>query len=155
MVRRELKEISALGEYSAEAIQRETTRRGHATALPIRTNNNIIQRRRQFGGKRRIRRKDPPKGWYLTNLAEGRAELDSFDVAEGLVIKGARNVEVLNGVSFNGGLVCSWPRSRMIAKIAVNAILSHSRHFGFPDYVQFDKLFQGPRNIDALSRVLV
>jgi len=154
-VRRELKEISALGEYGAEAIQREMICRGYAAVLPIRTINNILQRRGQFDGKRRIRRKAPPKGWYLPNLAEGRAELDSFDVVEGLVIKGGRNVEVLNGISLHGGLVCSWPRSRITAKITVNAILRHWREFGFPDYVQFDNdtIFQGPRKIDTLGRV--
>lgn len=155
MVRRELKEISALGEYGAEAIQREMICRGYATVLPIRTINNILQRRGRFDGKRRIRRKAPPKGWYLPNLAEGRAELDSFDVVEGLVIKGGGNVEVLNGISLHGGLVCSWPRSRITAKIVVNAILRHWREFGFPDYIQFDNgtIFQGPRKIDALGRV--
>ena len=154
-VRRELKETSALGEYGAEAIQHEMISRGYVTALAIRTINNILQRRGQFDGKRRIRRKAPPKGWYLPELAEEQAELDSFDVVEGLVIKGGKNVEVLNGISLHGGLVCSWPRSRIVAKTTVNAILRHWREFGFPDYVQFDNdtIFQGPRKIDALGRV--
>jgi len=83
-LRKELKEISALGEYGAEAIQREMTGKGYPVVLPIRTINNILQRRGQFDGSRRIRRPAPPKGWYLPNLAEGKAELDSFDVVEGL-----------------------------------------------------------------------
>jgi hypothetical protein len=86
---------------------------------------------------------------------EGKAELDSFDVVEGLVLEGARNVEVLNGISLHGGLVCSFPRSRITAKITVNCLLSHWRDFGYPDYVQFDNdtVFQGPRKVDALGRV--
>ena len=154
-IRKELKETSALGEYGAEAIQREMTGKGFPVVVPIRTINNILQRRGQFDGKRRIRRPAPPKGWYLPNLAEGKAELDSFDVVEGLVIKGGHHVEVLNGISLHGGLVCSWPRSRITAKIVVNAILRHWREFGLPDYVQFDNgtIFQGPRKPDALGRV--
>ena len=154
-LRKELKEISALGEYGAEAIQREMTGKGYPVVLPIRTINNILQRRGQFDGSRRIRRPAPPKGWYLPNLAEGKAELDSFDVVEGLVIKGGHHVEVLNGISLHGGLVCSWPRSRITARIVANAILRHWRQFGLPDYVQFDNgtIFQGPRKPDALGRV--
>jgi transposase-like protein len=154
-IRKELKEISALGEYGAEAIHREMAQRG-CEEIPIpRTINRILDRRGQFDGKRRVRRPAPPKGWYLPKLAEGKVELDSFDGVEGLVLEGARNVEVLNGISLHGGLVCSFPRSRITAKITVNCILSHWREFGCPDYVQFDNatVFQGPRKLDALGRV--
>ena len=154
-IRKELKEVSALGEYGAEAIRREMIDRKCPRILPVRTINNILERRGQFDGKKRVRRPAPPKGWYLPNVAEGKAELDSFDIVEGLVLEGARNVEVLNGISLHGGLVCSFPRSRITAKITVNCILSHWREFGYPDYVQFDNdtVFQGPRKVDALGRV--
>lgn len=154
-IRKELKETSALGEYGADAIHREMERRD-CEEIPIpRTINRILDRRGQFDGKRRVRRPAPPKGWYLPKLAEGKAELDSFDGVEGLVLEGARNVEVLNGISLHGGLVCSFPRSRITAKITVNCLLSHWREFGYPDYVQFDNdtVFQGPRKVDALGRV--
>ena len=154
-IRKELKETSVLGEYGAEAIHREMMRRGGDEIPTLRTINRILDRRGQFDGKRRVRRPAPPKGWYLPRLADGKAELDSFDIVEGLVLEGARNVEVLNGISLHGGLACSFPRSRMTAKITVRCILSHWREFGFPDYVQFDNdtVFQGPRKVDALGRV--
>ena len=154
-IRKELKEVSALGEYGAEAIHREMTRQRCPEVPALRTINDILERRGQFDGKRRVRRPPPPKGWYLPKLAKGRAELDSFDIVEGLVIEGGKNVEVLNGISLQGGLVGSWTRSRITAKITVNCILSHWRAFGFPDYVQFDNdtVFQGPRKPDALGRV--
>lgn len=154
-IRKELKEVSALGEYGAEAIRREMIDRKCPRILPVRTINNILERRGQFDGKRRVRRPAPPKGWYLPRLCDGKAELDSFDIVEGLVLEGARNVEVLNGSSLHGGLVCSFPRSRITAKITVNCILGHWREFGFPDYVQFDNdtVFQGPRKVDVLGRV--
>ncbi len=154
-IRKRLKEVSALGEYGAEAIHREMTRQQYPEIPTLRTINYILERRGQFDGKRRVRRRPPPKGWYLPKLADGRAELDSFDIVEGLVIKGGSNVEVLNGISLHGGLVGSWTRSRITAKITVNCLMSHWRAFGFPDYVQFDNdtVFQGPRHPDALGRV--
>ncbi len=155
-IRKRLKEVSALGEYGAEAIHREMTRQQYPETPTLRTINYILERRGQFDGKRRVRRRPPPKGWYLPKLADGRAELDSFDIVEGLVIEGGSNVEVLNGISLHGGLVGSWTRSRITAKITVNCIMSHWRAFGFPDYVQFDNdtVFQGPRHPDALGRVV-
>lgn len=154
-IRKRLKEVSALGEYGGEAIHREMTRQQYPETPTLRTINYILERRGQFDGKRRVRRRPPPKGWYLPKLADGRAELDSFDIVEGLMIKGGSNVEVLNGISLHGGLVGSWTRSRITAKITVNCIMSHWRAFGFPDYVQFDNdtVFQGPRHPDALGRV--
>ncbi len=137
-IRKELKEVSALGEYGAEAIHREMTRQRCPEIPTLRTINYILERRGQFDGRRRVRRPPPSKGWYLPKLAEGKAELDSFDIVEGLVIEGGNNVEVLNGISLHGSLVGSWTRSRITAKITVNCILSHWREFGYPDYVQFD-----------------
>ena len=133
IIRKELKETSALGEYGADAIHREMVRRDCEEIPTPRTINRILDRRGQFDGKRRVRRPAPPKGWYLPRLAEGKAELDSFDIVEGLVLEGAKNVEILNGISLHGGLVCSFPRSRITAKITVNCILNHWRAFGYPD----------------------
>jgi len=154
-IRKELKESSVLGEYGADAIHREMVERRCKQIPTLRTINRILERRGQFDGRRRVRRPAPPKGWYLPTLAEGRAELDSFDIVEGLVLQGAKNVEVLNGISLHGGLVCSFPRARITAKITVNCLLQHWRPFGYPDYVQFDNdtVFQGPRKPDALGRV--
>jgi hypothetical protein len=40
-------------------------------------------------GQRRVRRLPPPRGWYLPEVAQDRAELDSFDIIEGLALHGA------------------------------------------------------------------
>lgn len=154
-IRKELKEVSALGEYGADAIRQEMARKKLRAVPAVRTINRILERRGQFDGKRRVRRPSPPKGWYLPSVATGKADLDSFDIVEGLVLQRARGVEVLNGISLHGGLVCSWPRARITAKIVVDAILNHWRTFGTPDYVQFDNdtVFQGPRKPDVLGRV--
>ena len=42
-------------------------------------------------------------------MAAAKAELDSINIVEGLVIKDGPQVEVLNVVSLHGGLVGSWP----------------------------------------------
>ena len=50
-----------------------------------------------------------PEAGICPTSPPGEAELDSFDIVEGLVIKDGPQVEVLNGVSLHGGLVVSWP----------------------------------------------
>ena len=87
-VRRELKECSPLGEFGAEAIRRELKRRRRKRVPSVRTIGRILERRGALDGRRRQRRPAPPTGWYLPRLAERKAELDSFDIVEGLVIRG-------------------------------------------------------------------
>jgi hypothetical protein len=83
--------------------------------------------------------------------------LDSFDVVEGLVIKGGPQVEVLNGVSLYGGLAAAWPMEASVtSKIVVTSLIEHWRAFGLPGYAQFDNdtIFQGPHaHPDVVGRV--
>ena len=74
-IRKELKEHSALGEFGGLAIRRELAARS-------------LERRGALDGRYRARRPAPPRGWYLPNLTDGRAELDSFDIVEGLFTEG-------------------------------------------------------------------
>ena len=155
-LRRELKETSALGEYGAAAIRWEFERRRIRPLLSTRTIGRILERRGALDGRRRVRRPAPPPGWYLPKVAARRAELDSFDIVEGLVIRGGMNVEVLNGISLHGGLPTSWPKGAITAKIVVKALLEHWRRHGLPSYVQFDNdtVFQGAHHHpDTMGRV--
>jgi len=156
-LRRELKETSALGEFGAAAILRELEKR-RIKALPsLRTLGRILERRGALDGRKRTRRAAPPRGWYLPDVAAARAELDSFDIVEGLVIKGGFHLEILNGSSLHGGLVASWPRAKITAKTVLNALLEHWRQFGLPAYAQFDNdtVFQGPHHHpDSIGRVI-
>ena len=155
-LRRELKETSALGEYGAVAIRWEFERRRIRPLLSTRTIGRILERRGALDGRRRVRRPAPPPGWYLPKVAARRAELDSFDIVEGLVIRGGMNVEVLNGISLHGGLPASWPKGAITAKIVVKALLEHWRRHGLPSYVQFDNdtVFQGAHHHpDTIGRV--
>ena len=82
----------------------------------------------------------------MPDLAQAAAELDSFDLVEGLVIKDGPQVAVLNGVSLHGGLVASWPVADAVtARFVTDALIAHWKDFGRPVYAQFDNdpIFQG------------
>ena len=157
VLRRELKETSALGEYGARAIYRELATRGHGLVPAVRTIGRILERRGVLDAGRRMRRPPPPPGWYLPDVGAGRAELDSFDTVEGLTFEGGMRLEVLNVVSLHGGLPGSWPQLLVTAKTAVEALVEHWREFGLPTYAQFDNdtVFQGSHHgQDSLGRVV-
>jgi transposase len=156
-VRRELKEKSALGEYGAAAILAELAKRRRGPLPSTRTIGRILERRGALDERQRVRRPPPPRGWYLPKLADRKSELDSFDIVEGLVIRGGLSIEVLNGISLHGGLVASWPKAQITAKITVQALLEHWRRHGLPMYAQFDNdtIFQGAHHYrDTIGRVI-
>jgi putative transposase len=161
--RKRLAERSDLGEHGAEAIRRELARLKVKVVPSVRTIGRILLRRGALDGRRRIRRPPPPPGWYLPGLAARRAELDSFDAVEGLVIRGVPGgrgpvgVEVFNGVSLHGGLVGSWPGTGVTAVNVAEALVAHWRAFGLPAYAQFDNAptFAGsPAKPDTFGRVI-
>lgn len=95
-------------------------------------------------------------------MAAGRAEVGRIDIVEGLVIRGRDGkrpvgVEVLNGVSLHGGLVCSWPGGGATAKNTVDSLLGHWRAPELPARVQFDNdpVFAGAHaRPDTFGRVI-
>jgi hypothetical protein len=152
-----LKDTSDLGEFGAAAIHRTLQDFGTRPLPSVRTIGRILERRGALDGRKRRRRPAPPPGWYLPDVAAGRAELDSFDIVEGLVIKGGTDVEVLNGISLHGGLVASWPMTGVTAQTTVQALTEHWRQVGLPAYAQFDNdtIFQGPHQYsDVVGRVM-
>jgi transposase len=155
-IRDELRNRSDLGEYGAQAI-RDALQKRKIDPLPsLSTINRILDRRGALDASHRVRRPAPPPGWYLPDLAAGHTELDSFDIVEGLVIKGGIHVEVLNATSLHGGLVASWPNSLITSAITVASLIEHWRQFGLPGYAQFDNdpIFHGPHiREDSIGRV--
>jgi len=149
---------SDLGAIGAEPIRQALLAQGVAAVPSVRTINRILARRGALDRRHRARRPPPPTGWYLPDVAAARAELDSFDIVEGLVIKDGPEVEVLNGVSLHGGLVASWPTAAPVtAALTVASLTEHWRAVGLPGYAQFDNdmIFQGThRYPDALGRVI-
>lgn len=147
---------SDLGQFGALAIRQALEARGLEKIPCVRTIGRILERRGALDAHRRIRRPPPPRGWYLPAVAAQRAELDSFDMIEGLVIQGGQPVEVLNVISLHGGLVGSHPVGVVTAKIVVEMLLDHWRQFGLPTYAQFDNdtRFQGAHQFaDTVGRV--
>jgi transposase len=144
-LRKQLKESSPLGEFGAEAIRRELERRKVKSPPSVRTIGRILLRRGVLDGRRRVRRPPPPPGWYLPRVAARKAELESFDFVEGLVIRGGTDVMVFNGMSLHGGLCSSWVESSWTAKRTVRTLIAHWREHGLPAYAQFDNdtIFQG------------
>jgi hypothetical protein len=157
-LRRELAETSDLGSFGAKAIHQALRDRGLEAIPSIRTIGRILERRGALDGRQRVRRPPPPRGWYLPQVAGRHLELDSFDIVEGLVIKGGPQVEALNGVAWHGGLVGSWPMAAPVtAKATTESLIEHWRAHGLPGYVQFDNdtIFQGTHtHPDVIGRVM-
>lgn len=156
-VRKWLREESSLGESGPEAIRREMLRRKWRHVPTPRTIARILERRGALDGKRRVRRQPPPRGWFLPDVADQRAELDSFDIIEDLVIVGGQDVNVLTAVSLHGGLGEAWPRPQILAKNVVEACVAFWQTHGRPWYVKFDNdtVFQGPHvHPDTFGRVI-
>jgi putative transposase len=155
-IRRELREQSALGEFGAAAIYEELHARGEVIPS-VRTIGRILARRGLLDRRCRRRYPPPPGGWYLTDVAQGRAELDTADLIEDLVIQGGIPVTVLNVTSLWGGLAESWPEAEISSKTAADRLIRHWRQFGLPGYAQFDNdtRFQGPHQFpDVIGRVI-
>ncbi|MDR2117688.1 MAG: hypothetical protein LBP87_15025, partial [Planctomycetaceae bacterium] len=66
--RQYLHDKSALGEYGAQAIIREMESKNCPCIPALRTINLILKREGCIDGKRRIRYKYPPLGWYLPDV---------------------------------------------------------------------------------------
>jgi hypothetical protein len=155
-IRRFLRDRSDLGECGPQAICDEMKRRRLKDVPSARTISRILARRGALDGRRRQRWPSPPRGWYLSDVGEGRAELDSFDVIEDLVIAGGTDVNVLTGISLHGGLCAAWPNARITAKYTVECLIEHWREFGLPKYAKFDNdtVFQGAhQHPDSFGRV--
>ncbi len=156
-LRRQLKEQSDLGEFGPQAIHRTLVARSHPPVPTVRTIARVVERRGALDGQRRVRRPPPPRGWYLPEVAQGQAELDSFDIVEGLWLPDGTDIEVLTGISLHGGVVGAWPGLPWTARQIVTTLTAYWGEVGLPMYAQFDNdnRFQGPhQHADTLGRVV-
>src|SRR5579863_7809959 len=104
-LRQELAHHSDLGEHGAQAIRRSliVLENGLETDVPsVATINRILKRHGVFDARVRVRRRPPPSGWYLPEVAAKRAEIDETDFVEDLPIEGGPLVHVLNTISLHG-----------------------------------------------------
>jgi hypothetical protein len=160
-IRRALREESALGEYGPVAIRRalEAQTDGSSPVPSVRTIARVLERRGALDASRRTRRPAPPPGWHLPDVRVRRAELDSFDVIEGMRFLGGTPLDVLTGLSLHGALPGAWPMTGVTSAGAVRALIEHWRANGLPGYAQFDNdtRFIGgwawPNSIGAVIRL--
>jgi len=75
MLRRDLRETSALGEYGAVAIHREWPAATWGPPPAVRTIGRILERRGALDGQRRIRRPAPPARLVPAPRRAGRGRL--------------------------------------------------------------------------------
>ena len=129
---------SPLGEVGACAIHRFLQTDQDLVVPSVRTINRILGRRGILDGRIRTRRPPPPQGWYLPDLAAKAAELDTFDVVEGLYLPKGKEVQILNGLSLHGHFAASWPHYSIVADTILAALLMRWRAIGLPNYAQFD-----------------
>lgn len=155
--RERLKDKSDLGYYGAQAIADALSDQGQASTPGVRTINRVLERHGALRGHGRQRRPPPPPGWYLPDVGARLRELDSFDIVEGLAIKGGAHFELFNGISLHGKLADSHlTEGGHSAKTVLAALIAHWRRHGLPAYAQFDNdsRFQGPHSrVDIISRV--
>lgn len=142
-LRRQLVRHDALGEHGPGAIRRQLL-----AAEPRAPCARTIARwlaRCGHSGRERWRRPAPPRGWYLADVAAGRAEVDSADVVEGLRLRRGGRVEVLNVL----GLWDQQPDSLVARGITTTAVIAQLaarwQRAGRPAYAQFDNdtIFSG------------
>ena len=140
----------------AAAIHRALREQGPNSIPTVRTIGRILERRGALDGRRRLRPPPPPRGWYLPDVAAGRAEIDLFDFIQGLTIAHGPEVEVLTGISLHGALPVAWPARPWTADRVVPYLIEHWRAVGRPGFAQFDNdtRFAGPLNTpDVLGRM--
>ena len=151
-LRRSLREESVLGEYGADAIQRELSAEQPSRA----TINRILSRHGLLDAARRIRRPAPPKGWYLPEVMAGRAEVDCFDFIEDLKIAEGPRVTALTAKSLLGALTDAWVLMHRTATGSIPCLQGRWQRDGLPAYAQFDNdtVFQGAHQFaDTVGRV--
>ena len=156
--RHRLQATSALGYYGAEAIQETLRAEGTLKQIPSRrTIGRILKRHGVLDGRRRLRHPAPPPGWYLPTVRLRQAELEAFDVIEGLAIEGQGEVEVLTGKALWGPHAGAWPMPTVTAKASLHTLLTYWQAHGLPDFIQFDNdtRFQGGHNHpDVVGRII-
>jgi putative transposase len=157
-LRAELHKTGALGFVGAEAIREALLPHKTQEPLPsVRTIGRILRRNGLLDRLARVRRPAPPAGWYLPAVAQGVAELDTFDVIEDLRLEAFGLVQVFTARSLWNPLAGAWPAQVASTSFILEALQAHWRNHGLPCYAQFDNdvRFQGGHNHpDVVGRVM-
>jgi hypothetical protein len=156
-LRRELRQ-GALGFIGAQAIHEALRTEQPKGKLPsVRTMGRILKAHGALDAVRRVRRAAPPAGWYLPEVAAGRAELDAFDVIEDLPLEAGPRLDVLTTRSLWGSVCGAWVSAALRTRWLCQRLEAHWRQSGCPAYAQFDNdsRFQGTHtHPDVLGQVI-
>ena len=147
-----------LGFIGAQAIHDGLRSERPKARLPsLRTIGRILKRHGALDGVRRVRRASPPAGWYLPDVAAGKAELDAFDVIEDLPLEAGPRLDVLTTRALWGSVCGAWVSAALRARWLCERLETHWRKHGCPAYAQFDNdsRFQGTHtHPDVLGQVI-
>ena len=138
-----------LGFISAEAVQAAFHALHPQAHLPsVRTIHRVLHAHGFMDAIRRRRMPAPPPGWYLPDCASATAELDSFDLIEGLGLGEAGPFDVFTGRALWGAARLASPASHWSARSLATELLRHWRRHGLPAFAQFDNdlRFHGSRH---------
>lgn len=156
-LRQELR-LGHLGFVGAQAIQDALRHQLPEDPFPsVRTIGRILKAHGALDAVRRVRRLSPPPGWYLPEVAAGRAELDAFDVIEDLPLEAGPRLDVLTTRALWGSVCGAWISQAMRASWLCQQLQAHWRQHGRPAYAQFDNdsRFQGTHtHPDVLGQVI-
>lgn len=149
---------SVLGVVGAQAIADALAPALGGQLPSVRTIGRVLARHGLLDAPRRLRQAPPPPGWYLPEVAAGRAELEAFDFIEDLCLEGGRWFDVLTCRALWGPVCGAWPGPGHGTTAQVLAALpEHWHRHGRPAFAQFDndRRFHGPhRHPDTLGRVV-
>ena len=147
-----------LGFIGAQAIRDALLAERPEVQLPsLRTIGRILKAQGALDGVRRVRRASPPAGWYLPDVAAGKAELDAFDVIEDLPLEAGPRLDVLTTRALWGSVCGAWVSGALRARWLCQRLETHWRQHGCPAYAQFDNdsRFQGTHtHPDVLGQVI-
>ena len=147
-----------LGFIGALAIREALGAERPKAKLPsLRTLGRILKAHGALDGVRRVRRASPPPGWYLPDVAAGKAELDAFDVIEDLPLEAGPRLDVLTTRALWGSVCGAWVSAALRARWLCERLETHWRQHGCPVYAQFDNdsRFQGTHtHPDVLGQVI-
>ena len=156
-LRQELR-LGHLGFIGAQAIYDALRLEVPKDQVPgVRTIGRILKAHGALDAVRRVRRVSPPPGWYLPEVAAGRAELDAFDVIEDLPLEAGPRLDALTTRSLWGSVCGAWISDAMRAQWLCLQLQAHWRQHGCPAYAQFDNdsRFQGTHtHPDVLGQVI-
>ena len=133
-----LQRRDALGLCGARRIRAWLQAHARVPVPSVRTIERILARHGLLTPPR-VRRPPPPAGWYLPLVAAGTAELEQWDLVEGLRLQGRGAVEVLTCISLWGKLVTAVPGPEpWRLPTLLPTVAQHWQQWGHPDFVQVD-----------------